>query len=142
MELLVVIAIILIILTVAIPQYRKQIMLSHETAAIRAIGTIKIAEAQYMTDFGQFAPTLVQLGPPPSGGPGPAAADLISGDLASGKKSGYNFVVAARAAGYSIGATPEEFNRSGRFTYYSDETLTIRRNSAQEVATAESPQIQ
>jgi prepilin-type N-terminal cleavage/methylation domain-containing protein len=139
MELLVVIAIILVILTMAIPFYKKQLMLSHETAAIRAIGVIQVAEAQYMAEFGRFATTLPQLGPPSAGTSGPSAAELIPEDLAAGTNSGYFFTVAARPGGYVVQAAPDA--SPGRFTFYSDETLVIRRSPAPDPATADSPQI-
>jgi type IV pilus assembly protein PilA len=141
MELLIVIAIILVILTMAIPQYNKQVMFSHETAAIRAMGTLHVAETQYMSQFGTFATTLAQLGPPASGTATQNAAELISKDLAEGKVSGYTFTLTATPTGYAVNATPDTFNGTGRFTYYSDQTMVIRRNTTAEPATASSPQI-
>jgi type IV pilus assembly protein PilA len=140
-ELLVVITIILIIVTMAIPAYKKQIMLAHETAAIRSIQTIQVAQAQYMADFGQFAGNLTQLGPVQSGAAGPEAAELIPEGLAAGRDHGYDFAVAGRMIGYRVNTAPEVFNSSGRYTFYSDESLAIRRNSTPEPATAASPQI-
>lgn len=133
MELLVVIGIILVILTMAIPFYYRQIMLSHETAAIRAVGTIQVAEAQFATEHGQYAGSLAELGP--------GEGELIPEDLAAGKNNGYLFEVAAQGGGFTIRARPEVFGRTGKSSFYSDETLVIRRNSSAEMATAGSPQI-
>src|SRR5205814_1974780 len=94
-ELLIVISIILIIATIAIPKMNAQLMLARETAAIGAIKTLSVAETQYYSQFGQYATTLAQLGPPPSGAAGPNAADLIGADLASGKKSGHLFTISS-----------------------------------------------
>src|SRR5882672_11055731 len=47
------IAIILIIVTIAVPQYNKQMMSGHETAAIKAIETIHAVEIQYNSQFGR-----------------------------------------------------------------------------------------
>jgi type IV pilus assembly protein PilA len=140
-ELLIVIAIILVIVTIAVPQYNKQMMSAHETAAIQAIQTIHAVETQYYSQFGRYATSLAELGPPASGAAGPAAADLISRDLAEGKKSGYVFTVAATPTGYAISAVPESFNSSGRRTFYSDQTLVVRNNWSQEPANISSAEL-
>jgi type IV pilus assembly protein PilA len=140
-ELLIVIAIILVIVTIAVPQYNKQMMSAHETAAIQAIQTIHAVETQYYSQFGRYATSLAELGPPASGAAGPAAADLISRDLAEGKKSGYVFTVAATPTGYAISAVPEAFNSSGRRTFYSDQTLVVRNNWSQEPANISSAEL-
>ncbi|HEY4363399.1 MAG TPA: type II secretion system protein [Bryobacteraceae bacterium] len=139
MELLVVITVILILVTTAVPFYKKQVMLAHETAALRSIQTVQVSEAQYMADFGEFASNLKQLGPVQTGSAGPEAADLIPQNLAEGRDHGYEFALAGRTLGYRINAEPEGFNSSGRYTYYSDESLAIRRNSTPDPATAASP---
>jgi type IV pilus assembly protein PilA len=140
-ELLIVIAIILVIVTIAVPQYNKQMMSAHETAAIQAIQTIHAVETQYYSQFGRYATSLAELGPPASGAAGPAAADLISRDLTEGKKSGYVFTVAATPTGYAISAVPEAFNSSGRRTFYSDQTLVVRNNWSQEPANVSSAEL-
>ncbi|MDP9112558.1 MAG: prepilin-type N-terminal cleavage/methylation domain-containing protein [Acidobacteriota bacterium] len=140
-ELLIVIAIILVIVTIAVPQYNKQMMSAHETAAIQAIQTIHAVETQYYSQFGRYAVSLAELGPPASGAAGPAAADLISKDLAEGKKSGYIFTVSATPTGYAVSAVPESFNSSGRRTFYSDQTLVVRNNWSQEPASVSSAEL-
>jgi type IV pilus assembly protein PilA len=140
-ELLIVIAIILVIVTIAVPQYNKQMMSAHETAAIQAIQTIHAVETQYYSQFGRYAVSLAELGPPASGAAGPAAADLISKDLTEGKKSGYVFTVSATPTGYAVSAVPESFNSSGRRTFYSDQTLVVRNNWSQEPATVSSTEL-
>jgi type IV pilus assembly protein PilA len=140
-ELLIVISIILIIAAIAIPKMNNQLMSAHEMAAIRQITTVHQAETQYYSQFGKYAETLQALGPPASGAPGPAAADLIPKVLADGKNSGYVFGVAATPTGYTVTAVPEAFNSSGRRTFYSDQTLVIRNNWGQDPATVESPEI-
>jgi type IV pilus assembly protein PilA len=140
-ELLIVIAIILVIVTIAVPQYNKQMMSAHETAAIQAIQTLHAVETQYYSQFGHYATSLAELGPPASGAAGPAAADLISRDLAEGRKSGYVFTVAATPTGYAISAVPETFNSSGRRTFYSDQTLIVRNNWSQEPANVSSAEL-
>jgi len=140
-ELLIVIAIILIIAAIAVPKMNNQVMAAHEMAAIRQVGTIHQAETQYYSQFGRYAATLAELGPPASGAASPAAADLIPKVLADGKNSGYMFTVVASSTGYSVTAVPEAFGSSGRRTFFSDQTLVIRNNWSQEPANNNSPEI-
>jgi len=135
-----VIAIILVIVMIAVPQYNKAIMSAHETAALKTIQTIHTVEVQYYSQFGKYAATLAQLGPPASGADGPAAAGLIPGDLAAGHVNGYIYAVQATPTGYAITAVPESFGGSGRRTFYSDQTLQVRENWTQEPANANSPE--
>jgi type IV pilus assembly protein PilA len=140
-ELLIVIAIILIIATIALPKLNRARMYGQETAAIGAIRTIHTAQAQYFSQYGRFAANLTELGPPTNGNPGPSAADLISGDLASGDKSGYKFTLTPTPTGYQINAQPAAYNSTGSRTFYSDQSLVIRNNFGQEPATATSPEV-
>ena len=84
-ELLIVIAIILIIVTVALPKLNKARMYAQETAALKAIQTLNTAQVQYNSQFGRFAQSLTELGPPASGTDNASAANLISGDMAAGE---------------------------------------------------------
>src|SRR6266478_1681904 len=88
-ELLIVIAIILIIAAIAVPKMNQQMMAAHEMAAVQQVMTVHKAQAQYYSQFGRYATALTELGPPPSGAAGPAAADLIPKVLADGKNSGF-----------------------------------------------------
>lgn len=142
-ELLIVIAIILIILSIALPQMSKSRMNAQEMAAIREVQTINQAQIQYQSQFGQFATSLSQLGPPASTGAaeGPEAAGLIPASLASGSASGYNFTITPNAQGYGISAVPKQFGSTGRRTFYSDQSGITRQNWSQEPATANSPEL-
>jgi type IV pilus assembly protein PilA len=140
-ELLIVIAIILIIVAIAAPRLDKARMHSQEMAAIRQIQTLHTAQTQYYSQYGRYATSLAELGPPTSGQAGPSAADLIPGDLAQGVKTGYVFQLQGGPAGYTLNVNPQVFNSSGRRTFYSDQTLVIRENWGQEPATAQSKEI-
>ncbi len=140
-ELLIVIAIILIILAVAMPKLSRARMYAQEMAAIKTITTIHTAQAQYFSQFGKFAATLTELGPPTTGQPNQSAADLISGDLALGDKSGYKFVMQLNPTGYSINATPVAYNTTGSRTFFSDQSMVIRQNYGQDPATDKSPEL-
>jgi len=143
-ELLIVIAIILIILSIALPQMGKSRMHAQEMAAVASIRTINEMEQQYYTEFGHYATSISQLGPPTSSGAqeGPDAANLIPGNLASGSTGGYNYTVAQAPSGYSVSAVPKTFGSTGRRTFYSDESGVIRENHTQDPATPNSPPIQ
>ena len=140
-ELMIVIAIILIIATIALPKLNRAKMYAHETAAIKTIQTIHTAQTQYQSQFGRFAASLTELGPPQSGQPGPQSADLIDTNLALGEKSGYKFTVTGNPAGYIISAVPVAYNSTGSRTFYSDQTMQIRQNYGAEPATAQSPEM-
>jgi type IV pilus assembly protein PilA len=138
-ELLIVMAIILVIAAIAVPQMGKQLMAAHESATITEIKSIHQAEVQYYSQFGQYATSLAQLGPPASGAAGPAAAEILPKNLSDGRASGYLFTVTGTPTGYAINANPEQFGSSGSRTFYSDQTLVIRNNYTQEPATVNSP---
>ena len=140
-ELLIVIAIILIILAMALPKLNKARMQAFETGAIKAITTIHTAQAQYYSQFGKYATTLVELGPPTSGNANASAADLVSSDLSTGEKGGYKYAMQATPEGYTINANPTAFNNTGSRTFYSDQSLTIRQNFGQEPATVTSGEL-
>ena len=119
-ELLIVIAIILIILAVALPRLGKARLFAQEMAAKKAISTIHTEQAQFYSQYGQYATTLTQLGPPASGAASQSSADLIDRDLAGGEKGGFKFTLQQTPTGYVILATPTLFGTTGGHTYFSD----------------------
>jgi prepilin-type N-terminal cleavage/methylation domain-containing protein len=137
-ELLIVVAIILILAAIAVPRMDKVQMTARESAATRMIHTLHTVQAQYHAQYGRYAASLAELGPPVSGTPGPSGADLISRDFAAGRKDGYIFTIQLAPAGYTINANPEAFLSTGRRTFYSDQTLVIRQNWSAEPATSQS----
>ncbi len=140
-ELLIVIAIIVVLISAAAPKFSQYLMSARETAALGAIRTIHTAQTQYNSQFGRFATSLTELGPPASGQEGPSAANLISTDLASGIKGGYKYVMELTPTGYRVIATPVVYNRDGRRSFYSDQTMGLRENWGPDPATANSPEI-
>ena len=127
MELMIVVAIIFIILAIAVPKYNNARMQANELSALRMVG--------------KYAVTLQELGPPPSGQPGPAAADLIPGELAKGKKSGFLFQMQGTPGGYTLTVVPETYNSSGRRSFFSDQSMVIRENWGPEPATVSSKEV-
>ncbi len=141
-ELLIVIAIILIILVIAVPKYNQARMNAQEMAAVAEVQTINKMEIQYYSQFGNYATSLAQLGPPAQGGTeGPAASGLISGNLASGASGGYNFTLTQSPTGYTLSAVPKVFQSTGRRTFFTDQTAVIHQNWGQDPATANSPEM-
>ena len=140
-ELLIVIAIILIIITIAVPKYNNTQRFMRETAAIAAIQTIHKMEVQYQSQYGKYATSLAELGPPASGADSAAAANLIGNDLAQGEKQGYKFTLTATPGGYIINASPLAFGTGGNRTFYSDQSMVIRENNGPEPATASSKEL-
>ena len=140
-ELLVVIAIILISMGMAIPPLANARMQALEAGALRAISTIHTAQAQYQSQYGRYASTLAELGPPAAGASSASAAALISRGLASGEKSGYKYSLQPTEVGYTINANPVAFNNTGKRTFYSDQSLITYQNSTAEPASAASPEV-
>ncbi len=140
-ELLIVIAIILIIVAAALPRLTRARMFAEETAAIRAVSVIHTAQTQYYSQFGRYATSLTELGPPTSGAAGPNGADLVDRELSEGRKGGYNFNIIGDPQGYIVSAQPKQFGTNGSRTFYSDQTQLIRNRFSNEPATAQDPEI-
>jgi len=140
-ELLIVITIILIIITMAVPKFNAAKRFANETGAIQAIRALHEVETQYQSQYGRYAASLTELGPPQSGAAGPSSADLIDATFAAGEKSGYKITLAASQLGYTVNANPDIFGTTGTRTFFSDQTMVIRVNDGQEPATASSKEL-
>ncbi|MBM3811996.1 MAG: prepilin-type N-terminal cleavage/methylation domain-containing protein [Acidimicrobiia bacterium] len=134
MELLIVVSIILILAAIAIPNVQSARIHTLETAATRHIGVMHTAQTQYFSQYGRFAASLAELGPPSTAESGPSGASLIPPDLAQGEKGGFRFHLQATPTGYSISVAPVTFDVTGRRTFFSDQTLIIRQNPGREPA--------
>jgi len=136
-----VVSIILILITIAVPKFTNAQKYTRETAAIQAIKAIHTAEVQYQSQFGRYAASLTELGPPASGAANTSAADLIGNDLANGEKQGYKFTVAPVPGGYTVNAVPVAYGSSGSRSFYSDQSMVVRENYGPEPATAQSKEL-
>jgi type IV pilus assembly protein PilA len=139
-EMLIVVSIILIIITVAVPKFQKAQQGARELGAIKAIQTIHQAEVQYQSQFGRYANSLQELGPPASGPATQSSSDLIGNDLSGGEKGQYKFTLTANAGGYVVTAMPANPSAGSR-TFYSDQSMVIHQNFGAEPATASSPEM-
>ena len=131
----------LIILTFVGSRMQNASRFAKETAALASIRTIHTAQVQYYSQYGRFATSLAELGPPASGAPSAAAADLIPADLASGEKHGYKFTMTGNGIEYQILAIPISFGVTGSRTFYSDQTMVIRENDGPAPATVNSKEV-
>lgn len=136
-ELLIVIAIILIIAAIAIPELISSRMSANEASAVANIRTITTAQTAYSIQYGTgFSTQLSFLGD--AGGTTSTATNavLIDRVLATGTKSGYDFLYAVTATdgngnptSYTINANPVVQGATGRRFFYSDQTCIIRVNN-------------
>ena len=78
------------------------------------------------------------MGPPTSSAKGPARADLVQADLASGIEGGYQFTLQGGPSVYTINASPLTLHRTGRKTFHPDQTQVVRENRGAEPASAAS----
>jgi hypothetical protein len=127
-----------------------------ENAAAAAMRKVASALKSYQSAYGRLPETLDQLGPPTQDGASPEMAGLLDSDLAKGLAVGYRFryaIIAARsegdesernrAAGFALAATPAEYGKGGRRSFFLDSTDTLRgadKNGA--VATADDPPVE
>jgi len=129
-------------ITITTPKLARSRMFAQENAAIASIRTLHTAEVQFYSQYGRYATSLAELGPSATGVPGPAAADLIGVDLATGVKQGYRFtLIRGGDGGYKVNAVPEVYGSSGSRTFFSDQTMIIRQNYGPEPASASSPEL-
>jgi prepilin-type N-terminal cleavage/methylation domain-containing protein len=134
-ELLVVVIIIALIVAIAVPNMSKARMKANEASALASVRTIQTAEVMYSNAYPLvgFAGNLADLGANGTNcqSTSKTNACLIMDDaLTSGLKSGYTFEVvgdgAAPARGYTITATPQSANSSGRCTFIADQSGSIQ----------------
>jgi len=140
-ELLICLAVIAVLLALALPNLIGAYHSAAETVVIREVQTLHQVQMQYLSQFGEYAETLAQLGPPPNGVPGRHAAKLIPRSLASGQKNGYIFTMTRTASGFAVTAVPKAYPRDGRRTFYIDEDGTVHENVGPEPATVNSPEL-
>lgn len=128
-ELLVVVAIILIISAIAIPNFMRSRIAANESAAVAACRNIVTAQIVYSSTYGiGYSNTLMELGPPPGGGPVSASnAGLIDDVLALGSKHGYRFqYTRVNANAFELRAQPLNPGFTGERYFFTDQSGVIR----------------
>jgi hypothetical protein len=124
----------------------SQNTLKNEAGAIGSMRFLNTAETTYAATFNKgFSPDLKSLG---ESGPTltESGAGMIDEALASGKKSGYTFtytVVSKDANGavtaYEFTARPDTYGKSGKSSYFTDQSGVIRATQEDRAATANDP---
>jgi type IV pilus assembly protein PilA len=133
---------ILIIAAIAIPNLLRARMAANEASAVGSLRTINTACVTYATEHKTFPLYLANLRP--GAHPGADASDLISGDLASGQKSGYVFRYEpgpeqnGAIISYEVHADPVTPEATGVRHFFTDQTGIIR-SSLHTPANSESP---
>lgn len=121
MELMIAIGIILVILTMVFPNLQAAWIRANEVSAIRTIGTIHTAQAQYLSQTNRYAVALAELN------------KVMSKKLATGTHSGYTFVLEGTNDGCQIIATPQKAGSTGNRTFMSDQTMSVQDSDGKEV---------
>ncbi len=126
-ELLIVVAMILILASLAVPQFRSFQIKTHQTSAVVSLRNIHRDAISYSTDFPTvgFAPSLKALGAQAQSGCTQAdqnAACLLSDwGLVNGAKDGYNFSLTSTGGpptdSFVAVAVPITYGISGNFVY-------------------------
>jgi type IV pilus assembly protein PilA len=142
-ELLIVMSVMLVLMTLAVPQYLKVRKTANETSAIESIHNITAAELSYSAAYpaNGFTCTISALGgDPKSGAPTNQSAQLIDPALSTGQKSGYTFAVTNcnkvtvnnqdMFTSFEVTAVPQSVGKSGDNGFCSDESNTIRKDPA------------
>lgn len=99
-----------------------------ERGAVTALKQIAEAIERYRRSYSRLPESLAHLGPPVHGKANAESAGLLDSELATGMKNGYMFryVVAGAStlgapAKYQLAATPLQYGRTGRRSFFRDE---------------------
>lgn len=136
-------------------QWEQGDLEARENQAIASLRQLASALETYRRTYGKLPDSLAPLGPAPPGGISPEAAGLVDSDLASGGKEGYAFrytvvpmagslpeAEANKAAGFVLAATPTEYSKGGRRSFFLDSAGVLRGADKQgAVATSTDPKI-
>jgi hypothetical protein len=103
-----------------------------EKSAIESVNKVAAAVEGYRNKYGHLPESLANLGPPLHGAANGEAAGLLDSDLANGMKNGYNVryaILGASTLGapakYELSATPLQYGRSGRRSFFRDSSGTL-----------------
>ena len=136
-------------------QWQQADLEAREEDAIAALRKLATALETYRRAYGKLPDALDPLGPAPKGGISPEAAGLIDAELSAGNKGGYAIryrIVpvggnlsgedANQAAKFELAATPVEYGKTGRRSFFLDSGGILRGTDKQgSVATSADPRI-
>lgn len=130
-------------------EWEAQQVESREAQVIAALRELAEAVSTYREAFGKLPDVLAQLGSTPNEGASPEAAKLVDDELAAGAKFGYLFRYrvfpgpSGTPDSYDLAATPAEFGRGGRRSFFLDSTGILRGGDKKgAVATGADPRIE
>jgi type II secretory pathway pseudopilin PulG len=120
-------------------QWEQADLEAREDDAVAALRTLATALETYRRAYGKLPDALDPLGPAPKGGISPEAAGLVDAELAAGNKDGYAIryrIVppagtlseedANRATRFDLAATPVEYGKTGRRSFFLDSGGMLR----------------
>lgn len=120
-------------------QWEQSDLEEREEGAIASLRQLATALETYRRTYGELPDALAPLGPAPPGGISPETAGLVDAELASGSKDGYAYrytvvpvaedlpeAEAGKTAGFVLAATPVEYGKSGRRSFFLDSAGTLR----------------
>lgn len=131
-ELLIVVAIILVISAIAIPSYLRSRIQANEASAVASLRVINTAAVTYSSTYPDvgFPAALANLGGAPPCTSTPTSACLIDENVASGAKSGYQFLWSGDgvtpSVAYTLSAPPMVVGSSGQRMFCTDQTGIMR----------------
>lgn len=135
MELLIVISIIVILLLLAVPNYKKFRMRGNETSAINSMKAIHAAQMLYKGAYPAvgYACTMQALGGENQAQNTATSSGMISGDIATGVKDGYQFTISCPSKTndnvaneqYKVVAVPTVVGSSGGRGFCMDDGGTV-----------------
>ena len=103
-----------------------------EKSAIESVKKVGDGIEAYRKKYLRLPESLANLGPPLHGDANGEAAGLLDSDLANGMKNGYNIryaILGASTLGapakYEISATPLQYGRTGRRSFFRDSNGTL-----------------
>jgi hypothetical protein len=105
----------------------------NEQAAVESLKDLAEAVETYRRKYTRLPATLSSLGPPLHGAANAEAAGLVDSGMSTGMKNGYSFryvIVGASGLGapakYELAATPLVYGRTGRRSFFRDQSGTLR----------------
>jgi len=136
-------------------QWEQADLEAREDDAIAALRKLATALETYRRAYGKLPDALERLGPAPESGISPEAAGLVDAELSAGIKNGYAIryrIVPAggnlseddsnQAAKFELAATPIEYGKIGRRSFFLDSGGVLRGGDKQgAVATSADPRI-
>ena len=107
-------ALLMVALTIAIPSYRNSQKVANESAAVRNVRTITVAEENFQSSNGRYGDLQALI-----------SARLLDASFIEGPKAGYSFTIENSGDDYTARATPIS-PAAGRYAYFSTADTIIR----------------